>query len=229
MSEYKKNSLTLIGAVSLGTGVMIGAGIFSLLGQVAELSGNLFPFIFIIGGIVTGFSSYSYIRLSNEFPSSGGIGTFLIKEYGRTPLSVTTAMLMVLSMVISLSFLARTFATYTLQLFDYTGLEFLVPLLGVGLLSLAFLVNILSNEFIQRITSLISLLKVVGLFIFAIATLWVVDFSFTPAVISGETSDPAMLEYIASVALTMIAFKGFTTITNSGSEIINPKKMLDGR
>lgn len=224
MSEYKKNSLTLIGAVSLGTGVMIGAGIFSLLGQVAELSGNLFPFIFIIGGIVTGFSSYSYIRLSNEFPSSGGIGTFLIKEYGRTPLSVTTAMLMVLSMVISLSFLARTFATYTLQLFDYTGLEFLVPLLGVGLLSLAFLVNILSNEFIQRITSLISLLKVVGLFIFAIATLWVVDFSFTPAVINGETSDPAMLEYIASVALTMIAFKGFTTITNSGSEIINPKK-----
>ncbi|HEY8657847.1 MULTISPECIES: hypothetical protein [unclassified Flavobacterium] len=40
--EYKKNSLTLKGAVALGTGVMIGAAIFALLGQVAELSGSLF-------------------------------------------------------------------------------------------------------------------------------------------------------------------------------------------
>ena len=36
MDDYKKNSLSLTGAVALGTGVMIGAGIFALLGQVAE-------------------------------------------------------------------------------------------------------------------------------------------------------------------------------------------------
>lgn len=101
MSEYKKNSLTLIGAISLGTGVMICAGIFSLLGQVAEFSGRLFPFMFIFGGIVMGFSAYSYIKLSSEFPSSGGIATFLIKEYGKTSLSVSSAMLMVFSMIIS--------------------------------------------------------------------------------------------------------------------------------
>lgn len=224
MSEYKKNSITLMGAISLGTGVMIGAGIFSLLGQVAELGGHFFPFIFIFGGIVTGFSSYSYIKLSNEFPSSGGIGTFLIKEYGKTPLSVSAAMLMVFSMIINQSFVGRTFGTYTLQLFDSTGLEFLVPLLGVGLLGFAFLVNILSNRFIQTFSSVISLLKVTGLCIFAIAILWVVGFTFTPAEISGEVSNPTISSYIAAVALTMIAFKGFTTITNVGSEVINPNK-----
>ena len=42
MDNYKKDSLTLTGAVALGTGVMIGAGIFALLGQVAELSGTLY-------------------------------------------------------------------------------------------------------------------------------------------------------------------------------------------
>ena len=36
-AHYAKNSLTLIGAVSMGTGVMIGAGIFALTGQIAEL------------------------------------------------------------------------------------------------------------------------------------------------------------------------------------------------
>ncbi|UJF16742.1 APC family permease (plasmid) [Jeotgalibaca sp. MA1X17-3] len=224
MSEYKKNSITLLGAISLGTGVMIGAGIFSLLGQVAELSGHLFPFIFIFGGIVTGFSSYSYIKLSNEFPSSGGIATFLIKEYGKTPLSVSAAMLMVFSMIINQSFVGRTFGTYTLQLFDSTGLEFLVPLLGVGLLGFAFLINILSNQFIQTFSSIISLIKVMGLCIFAITILWVVGFTFTPAEVGSQVFNPTLSGYIASVALTMIAFKGFTTITNVGSEVINPNK-----
>ncbi len=39
-SEYKKNSISLVGAISMGTGVMIGAGIFALTGQIAELAGK---------------------------------------------------------------------------------------------------------------------------------------------------------------------------------------------
>lgn len=46
-TQYKKNSLTLTGAVAMGTGVMIGAGIFALTGQVAELAGEWFPFAFL--------------------------------------------------------------------------------------------------------------------------------------------------------------------------------------
>ena len=38
MNEPKRNSITLIGSIGLGTGVMISAGIFALLGQIAELS-----------------------------------------------------------------------------------------------------------------------------------------------------------------------------------------------
>jgi len=37
-THYQSNSLTLTGAVAMGTGVMIGAGIFALTGQVAELA-----------------------------------------------------------------------------------------------------------------------------------------------------------------------------------------------
>ena len=40
--EDVPGSLTLSGAVSLGTGVMIGAGIFALTGQTARLAGDLF-------------------------------------------------------------------------------------------------------------------------------------------------------------------------------------------
>lgn len=55
----KKGSLSLWGAVSMGTGVMIGAGIFALTGQIAELAGTWFPLAFIVAAIVAGFSAYS--------------------------------------------------------------------------------------------------------------------------------------------------------------------------
>ncbi|PKH09030.1 APC family permease [Planomicrobium sp. MB-3u-38] len=224
MSNYKKNSISLTGAVGLGTGVMISAGIFALLGQVAELAGTWFPFIFIAGGIVTAFSAYSYIKMSNEYPSAGGIGMFLVKAYGKGTITASAALLMAVSMVINQSLVARTFGTYTLQLFDVSQTSYLVPLLGVGLLTFAFLVNISGNSFIQSFTSIASLLKIVGLSIFAIGGLWVAGFSFAPAEGGGNSMNPSMASYIAAVALTVLAFKGFTTITNSGSEITKPKK-----
>lgn len=52
-SGYEKNSLTLAGTVAMGTGVMIGAGIFALTGQVAELSGTLFPLAFVVAAIIS--------------------------------------------------------------------------------------------------------------------------------------------------------------------------------
>lgn len=49
----QKNSISLSGAVAMGTGVMIGAGIFALTGQIAELAGPLFPLSFVAGALVT--------------------------------------------------------------------------------------------------------------------------------------------------------------------------------
>lgn len=224
MDDYKKNSLSLTGAIGLGTGVMISAGIFALLGQVAELAGTWFPLIFIVGGIVTGFSAYSYVKMSNEFPSAGGIGMFLVKAYGKGTLTASAAMLMAVSMVINQSLVARTFGTYTLQIFEVDQSNFLVPLLAVGLLFFAFLVNILGNNFIQTFTSIVSLLKIIGLVIFAMGGLWVAGFSITPAQGGGAVPDSTIASIIAAVALTILSFKGFTTITNSGSEIVKPKK-----
>jgi len=56
--ETKKQDLiTLSGAVAMGTGVMIGAGVFALTGQIAQLAGPLFSLAFFAGVIVTGLSA----------------------------------------------------------------------------------------------------------------------------------------------------------------------------
>ncbi len=148
-SKYRADSLSLIGAVALGTGVMIGAGIFALTGQIAEMTGSLFPLAFLSAALIVSFSAYSYVKLSDTYPSAGGIGMYLEKTYGRTLTTAFHALLMYFSMVIAQSFLARTFGAYTLQLFDIDDSSLLVPVLGVGLLLAAFLINLSVNSVIK--------------------------------------------------------------------------------
>jgi amino acid transporter len=225
MDNYKKDSLTLKGAVALGTGVMIGAGIFALLGQVAELSGTWFPYIFIVGAIISGFSAYSYIKVSNAYPSAGGIAMILMKAYGKSTLTAAASVLMALSMIINESLVARTFGSYTLQLFDLKNNALWVPALGVALLILAYIVNISGNKIIGKTSQFMAVVKIAGILVFAIGGLWAAQFTFGDLLPSTvETSGYSAASYIGAIALSILAFKGFTTITNSGGEITNPHK-----
>jgi amino acid transporter len=218
--KYKENSLTLTGAVAMGTGVMIGAGIFALTGQVAELAREWFPLAFLAAAVITGFSAYSYVKMSNAYPSAGGIAMFLEKAYGKTFMTAGCALLMYFSMVINESLVARTFGTYTLQLFDVEKGSWLVPALGVGLLFFAFIVNILGNKFIQTFSFFMAFIKIGGLALLAVGGLWASGFDFESISVVPENTTAS--GFLGAVALGILAYKGFTTITNSGGEIKNP-------
>ena len=222
-SQYKKNSLTLLGAVSMGTGVMIGAGILALTGQIAELAGSLFPLAFLAAAVVTGFSAYSYVKLSNAYPSAGGIAMFLQKAYGRGVMTAAGALLMYFSMVINQSLVAKTFGTYSVQLFDIDPGSWIVLALAVGLLIFAFLLNVSGNRAIGLFSLVMAFIKIGGIVVFAVGGLWVADFSFESSPVASE-ADATVSGFIAAMALAILAYKGFTTITNSGSEIVDPHR-----
>lgn len=220
--RYELGSLSLTGAVAMGTGVMIGAGIFALTGQIAELAGPWFPFAFLAAAVVTAFSAYSYVKLSNAYPSAGGIAMFLEKAYGRTMMTGACALLMYFSMVINESLVARTFGTYALQLFDVAPGGWAVPALGVGLLCFAFVVNILGNRAIQTLSFVTAFLKIGGVAAFGVAGLWVSGLTFES--IALDPAETSLTGFLGAVALGILAYKGFTTITNSGGEITDPHR-----
>ena len=220
---YRKNSITLAGAIAMGTGVMIGAGILALTGQIAELAGPLFPLSFLAGALVTGFSAYTYIKMSNAYPSAGGIGMILTKAYGPTTVAAGAALLMALSMVINESLVARTFATYLLRGLGMETGGWLVPVLGVALIVFAYIVNVAGNRSVGLLSILMAALKVGGIALFGAAALWAGGFSFEAADTKSATG---ALGFIGSTALAILAFKGFTTITNSGAEITEPHRNI---
>lgn len=225
MDNYKKNSLTLRGAVALGTGVMIGAGIFALLGQVAELSGTWFPYVFIVGAVISGFSAYSYIKVSNAYPSAGGIAMILMKAYGKTTLTAAASVLMALSMIINESLVARTFGSYSMQLFDVEKNSLWVPALGVALLILAYIINVSGNKIIEKTSQFMAFIKIAGIIVFAIGGLWAAHFTLGDLLpTTADVNDYSAASFIGAIALSILAYKGFTTITNSGGEITEPHK-----
>jgi len=217
-----KESLSVGGAVAMGTGVMIGAGIFALTGQVAELAGVWFPLAFAIAAIIASFSSYSYIKVCNKYPSSGGIAMILKKAYGETAMTGAFALLMYFSMVINESLVARTFGTYTMQILNVRQQEWLIPALGVGLLAFAFLINIMGNKSIQTFSYVMAFVKIGGLALLAIGGLWVSDLSFQSIPVAPAKTN--IIDFLGAIALGILAYKGFTTITNSGGELESPKK-----
>jgi amino acid transporter len=221
--RYRKGSLTLAGSVAMGTGVMIGAGIFALTGQVAELAGGLFPLAFLAAAVVVAFSAYSYIKVCNTYPSAGGIAMILKQAYGPGVVTAGGSMLMYFSMVISESLVARTFGAYTMRIFGKGSDSWLVPALGVGLIAGAFVVNLLGNKVIGGVSKATAAVKIFGIAAFAAVGLWVSGLSFE-TVASGSDPDSGAIGFLAAVALSILAYKGFTTITNSGDEITEPKK-----
>jgi amino acid transporter len=222
--EDVPGSLSLSGAVALGTGVMIGAGIFALTGQTARLAGDLFPIAFIVAGVVVGFSAYSYVKLSDAFPSSGGVAVFLREQYGPGTITGVFAILMYASMVISQSLVARTFGSYVLQIVDLGDDSFWVPTLGVSLLAATFTVIVAGNRAVQATQRAMASVKILGLGLFAIAGLWLADTAnFTNGTAAANVA-VSPEGFLAAVALAILAYKGFTTITNSGGEIVDPHR-----
>jgi amino acid transporter len=228
MRQSPTTKLSLTGSISLGTGVMIGAGIFVLMGQIAELVGGMFPLAFLAGAVVVSFSAYSYVKFSNAYPSSGGVAMFLRKSYGPGTVAGTFSLLMYVSMVIAESLVARTFGSYTLRLFKVENTAILVPVLGVLLIAAAYLINISGNKTIERTANLTAVLKIAGIAILALAGL---AFSpLTPGEIwaragAGATTGGGF-NFVAALALSILAFKGFTTITNQGGDIVDPHRNL---
>ncbi|UOM37121.1 APC family permease [Acuticoccus sp. I52.16.1] len=218
-SSYAKNSLSFLDAVAMGTGVMIGAGILALTGQIAEVAGSLFPLSFLVGAVITAFSAYTYVKMSNAYPSAGGIGMILQKAYGPTTVAAGAALLMALSMVINESLVARTFANYLLRGLGMPAEGWLVPAIGVALIVFAYLVNAAGNRSVGLLSQIMAALKVGGIALFGIAALWAGGISF-----EAGSSDAGAVGFVASVALAILAFKGFTTITNSGAEITDPHR-----
>ncbi|MFW2512434.1 APC family permease [Demequina sp. SO4-13] len=220
--SYREGSLSLRGAVAMGTGVMVGAGIFALTGQIAALAGPLLPLAFVTAAGVAGLGAYSYVLVTRKHPDAGGIAMILTLGYGRSTVAAGSAMLMALSMVLNQALVARTFGTYLVEPLGL-GSRWLVPVLAVLVIASAVGINLVRNESIGWLQTGGAIVKIGGIGLLAIAAFVAAGGTYE-AGSEGLTAGTSLAGFIAATGLGVLAYKGFTTITNDGSELENPSR-----
>ena len=211
----------MVAAVSIGIGGMVGAGIFSILGVVAQAAGNAMWLAFAIGGVVALLSTYSYAKLGATFPSAGGAVHFLVKSFGDGVLAGGLNLFMWAGYIISLALYATAFGGYAATFVTTTPSPLLLKSLAVAVVVLLTVVNALGAKFMGRSETVIVAIKVAILVLFAAVGLWFIR----PGYLSPELW-PETKSILFGAGVLFIGYEGFGLITNAAADMRDPRTML---
>lgn len=214
-------TISLTDAVCIGIGGMIGAGIFSILGIVAEVSGAAMWISFLIGGIVALFSTYSYAKLGSTYPSVGGAVEFLNRGWGVGTISGGINLFMWIGYVIAIALYAQGFAAYCLTFFTSTPTSFLLKSVACGIVLLFTIVNMLGARSVGHTEAIIVSIKVGILILFSAVGLFFLQPEYLTPSHWGSTE-----QIFFGAGILFIGYEGFGLVTNAAGDMQNPKKNL---
>ena len=197
-----------------GVGVMVGAGIYVLVGAVAGHAGGWTPLAFALAGLIAAPSALSYAELSTRLPEAAGEVAYVEAGLASRALGALVGLAIVLSGVISAAAVLRGGVGY---------LTLLLPLPSAPL--------ILALGLLLTVIALWGVLESIG---FA-AILTVIEVAGLLLVIWAGAGAPAAPEIAAAVpwsgiaagaALAFFAFIGFEDIVNMAEEVRDPTRTL---
>jgi basic amino acid/polyamine antiporter, APA family len=113
-----RRTLTLPAVVLYGLGVTIGAGIYVLVGAVAERAGMSAPVAFLVAGLVMLCPAASFAELAGRLPFAAGEARFVDEAFGLRWLTLTIGLAVACVGVVSSAAIALGATGYITQLVD---------------------------------------------------------------------------------------------------------------
>ena len=113
-------ALSLVDAIAIIVGLVIGAGIFRLPSLVAAHSSSEWAFfaVWIVGGIVSLIGALCYAELATAYPNTGGDYYFLQRAFGRSMSFLFAWARIAVITTGSIAVLGYTFGDYASNLYD---------------------------------------------------------------------------------------------------------------
>jgi basic amino acid/polyamine antiporter, APA family len=220
-----KRVFTLPALIIYGVGDILGAGIYAVIGDVAELSGYFIWASFLTAASVAALTALSYAELGGRLPRSGGVAYFIHYTFRAEWLSLIVGWSMFCTCVVSMATTSKAFAGY---------LNEFLPAIPPWAIILAFFAvlaffNFRGMEESSALNILCTCVEVSGLLIVIILAL---AFLFgggdsSAATASGTIADGKEIAGIAIIqgaALAFYSFIGFEDIVNVSEEVKNPER-----
>jgi len=196
-----------------GVGVIIGAGIYVLLGPATEASGSLVWASFLVAGLLSAVTAFSYMELASMFPSAGSEHEFARQVFPRW-VSFSTGWAMTLALIVAASTVSLGFARY-LQIFVNVDVQF-------GALMMLILVSFIAISGMKRASWLIislSTIQVGGLLLVIVLG---ADHVGDVNLLQGK----GLSGVIAGSALIFFAFIGFDEVITLSEETIDAHRTV---
>ena len=209
-----KRELGLIEVTLSGVGIILGAGIYALIGKAAGLAGNSLWLSFGISAVIALFTGLSYAELSSMFPKAGAEYEYIKNAFGKV-IAFIIGWLIILSGILGASTVALGFGGYFSSLFNTTVIPSAVIL--IVLLSFILFLGIKESAFFAIVFTLIETAGLVFIALIGVPHLGNVDYFEMPLGVKG------MFE---ASALVFFAYMGFEGIVKLSEETKNPEKTI---
>lgn len=214
MTELKR-TLGLAECIFFGVGSILGAGIYTLIGKVAGLSGNFIWLSFLIASFAAMCTAFSYAELSAAFPKAGGEYVYAKKAFGQKT-GTFLGVVISLNGIVSGATVAVGFAGYL------SGLLPVGTLVGsLGIIALLFIVNAAGIRQSSVINIIFTIVEAGGLIFVIVAA-----FSSIGKVDYFELPSGGYNAVLAGSALAFFAYIGFEDIVKLAEETKNPEKNI---
>lgn len=217
-----KRSLTLAQMVFYGLGTTIGAGIYVLVGKLAEVAGFLSLLSFLIASFMAGLTALSFAELSGRFPRAGGSSVYVREGFSSIRLSTLVGLLVIAAGVVSSAALINGFVDH---LHEFWQLDRTLSVLVVVLL-LGFIAFWGISESVN-IAVMITLIEIGGLILVIVVS----SGSFSDIGRQWHNYVPSWQWHdwnaiFAGSLLAFYAFIGFEDMVVVAEEVKNVKRNL---
>jgi len=209
--------LGLFQVTMYGVGLILGAGIYVLVGQAAALAGDLVWASFLLAAGVSVFTGLSYAELAAMYPHAAAEYVYVRRAFGRPFFAYLVGWLIVFAAVVSASTVALGFGGYA------AALAGLPPIACAALLIVLLSgVNFIGIQESSWVNVVFTVVEASGL-----ALIVVLGFTYaSPRPVSYLTSPMGLDGVLAAIALSLFAFIGFENIANIAEETKTPSKVL---
>ncbi|WP_254841059.1 APC family permease [Natronomonas marina] len=206
MAELRRE-LGLLEAVVYGVGLILGAGIYAIIGEATGVTGGSIVVSFLLAALVASLTGLSYAELASLFPKAEGDYVYVREAFARDVVSDATALGRLAIGVISSAAVALAFSGYLTAFVDVPA----VPV-AVVLVVATTVVNFWGIDLSTRINVLFTAIEVAGLLIIV----WVAGGSWGNAdVLQASNGAVGVVE---AAFLIFFAYLGFGSVVNLAEE-----------
>jgi basic amino acid/polyamine antiporter, APA family len=219
-------SISLFQAVMYGIGLILGAGIYVLIGDVAGIAGNAMWISFVIAAVIATFTGLSYAELSSMFPKSAAEYVFAKNAFKNNMAAFVAGWLITFVAIASAAAVAIGFSGYLSSFFP----QFDPMLSAVALVAALSAINFIGIRESVWMNTTFTLVELAGLAIVVLAAVLLGSFSgadyyeMPPA---ASASFPLSIGAIIGAAgLVFFAYFGFENLANISEETRNASRTI---